>query len=100
MVRHIVMWRTVGDSPEARAAAAGEIRSLLEPLPGLVPGIGEFEVGVNALPGSNASDVVLTVTFDGWNALRDYGIHPEHVKVAERIRELTIERRSVDHELF
>ncbi len=97
MVKHIVMWKVEGAGPDDRAATAEEIRAMLETLPGLVPGIRSLEVGVNEMAGDQASDLVLITEFDDWHALRDYGVHPEHVKVAERIRQLTTERMSADY---
>ena len=99
MVKHLVMWRLAATGDAERAAAVEEIRAMLEGLPAAVPGVRSLEVGVNGLPGDKASDIVVTTSFDGWTALRDYGSHPEHVKVAARIAELTSERRSVDYEL-
>jgi hypothetical protein len=92
------MWRLAAKEAAEREAATAEMRELLEALPALVPGVRSLEVGVNGLPGDRASDVVLTVSFDDWPALRDYAVHPEHVRVAARIGELAAERRSVDYE--
>ncbi len=98
MIKHIVMWNVEGAGPEDREATAAEIRAMLESLPGFVPGIRSLEVGVNEMAGDQASDLVLITEFDDWNALKEYGIHPEHVKVAERIRQLTTSRMSADYE--
>ena len=99
MIKHVVMWRLASTDDAERAAAADEIREMLEALPPLIPVVRSLEVGVNGLPGDKASDVMVIASFDGWTALRDYGSHPEHVKVAARIGELTSERRSVDYEV-
>ena len=98
MVVHVVVWRVAAKGQAERAAATAENGAMLETLPGLVPGIRGFEVGVNALPGDNAGDVMVRASFADWPALGAYGTHPEHVKVAARIGELTAERRSVDYE--
>jgi len=100
MVHHVVMWRVDGSGAEGRESAVAEIASLLESLPEQVPGIRGLEVGVNALPGDMAADVMVSVKLDEWNALRDYAVHPAHVRVAARIGALTVERRSVDYELL
>ena len=99
MVKHIVMWRLAAEGTAEREAAAAEIRELLESIPALVPRVRSLEVGVNALPGDRASDIVLTTSPDGWPALRGYAVHPEHVRIAARIGELTAERRSADYEI-
>ena len=97
MIRHIVMWNTVARDEAGHAAQVAEIRALLEALPGVVPGIESLEVGVNELPGDNGADVILIGEFADWPALKDYAIHPEHVKAADRIREITQSRKSVDY---
>jgi heme-degrading monooxygenase HmoA len=99
VIRHITMWKVEGAGPLDRGRTAGEIRALLEALPDTVPGIRSLEVGVNQLPGDQASDVVLVTEFDDWEALKAYAIHPAHVEVAERVRRLTIERMSADYEV-
>ena len=99
MVRHVAVWRLAAADDAGRSAAVAEMRALLEALPDLVPGVLSLEVGVNGLPGDTASDLVLTTSFADWSALRDYAVHPEHVRVAARIGQLTSERRSVDYEL-
>jgi hypothetical protein len=99
MIRHIVMWRVEGAGPEDRTQTAAEIREMLEALPGSVPGIRSLEVGVNALPGDQASDLVLVTEFDDWESLKRYAVHPAHVEVAERVRQLTTERMSADYEV-
>jgi hypothetical protein len=99
MIRHIVMWKVEGGGPGARAQTAAEIRTLLEALPGSVPGVRSLEVGVNELPGDQASDLVLIVEFDDWASLKAYAVHPVHVDAAERIRQLTTHRMSADYEI-
>lgn len=99
MIRHIVMWNTVARDPDAIAAGGAEIKAKLEGLVDVVPGIHRLEVGVNQLPGDTAADVVLISEFADWTGLKEYAVHPAHVEVADRIRELTTDRRSIDYEI-
>jgi hypothetical protein len=99
VIRHIVMWKVEGIGSLDRGRTASEIRSLLEALPDTVPGIRSLEVGVNELPGDQASDLVLVTEFDDWESLKAYAVHPAHVETAERIRRLTTERMSADYEV-
>lgn len=99
MIRHIVMWDTVARDEAGQNAQIAEIRALLEALPAIVPGVESLAVGVNELPGDNGADVVLISEFADWSALKEYAIHPEHVKAADRIREITQSRKSVDYTL-
>ena len=97
MIRHIVMWDTVARDEAGQTAQIAEIRALLEALPAVVPGVAMLEVGVNELPGDNGADIVLISEFADWSTLKEYAIHPEHVKAADRIREITQSRKSVDY---
>jgi hypothetical protein len=97
MIRHIVMWDTVARDEVGQAAQIAEVKSLLEALPAVVPGVASLHVGVNELPGDNGADVVLISEFADWSTLKEYAIHPEHVKAADRIREITQSRKSVDY---
>jgi hypothetical protein len=99
MIRHVVMWNTVARDEAGHAAQVAEIKARLEALPAVVPGVERFEVGVNELPGDNGADVILISEFADWPALKEYAVHPEHVKTSDRIREITQSRKSVDYML-
>ncbi len=101
MIRHIVMWK-LKDSFEGKIKAqlAQELRSRLETLPRLVPGILQLEVGDHlGAPGDMAGDVVLVTAFKDRAGLVAYDTHPEHEKVKPFVKERTVERRVVDYEV-
>ena len=97
MVKHIVMWRLKGEGAE-KIRAALRVKSLLESLRGKIPGLLHIEVGVNFIEDGNASDVVLYSELANRDALATYQAHPEHLAVAPQVREVAIERRSVDYD--
>lgn len=99
MVKHVVMWKLSGGTPEARAAQASEIREALEALRGKIPGMSALEVGVSPQEGDEVSDVVLITTHESWEALEAYQTHPEHQRVVPIIGRLRKERRVVDFEV-
>lgn len=93
MIKHIVLWKL--KNPEA----AGEIMEGLQSLPAHIPQIREFEVGLCIGTGEAAADVALLSSFENCADLQSYLEHPEHCKVATRIRELTCDRRVADYEI-
>ena len=51
-----------------------------------------------SLKGIRQKNIALTATFDSMEDLETYRVHPEHVKVAEHIKEASIRIASVDYE--
>ena len=100
MIKHVVMWRLRGTSPEERGEHAEKVRAALEALRGNIPGMSSIEVGLGALAGDEQlADVVLISTHDDYEALKAYQVHPAHVEAARVIGEARIERRVLDFEV-
>jgi stress responsive alpha/beta barrel protein len=98
MVRHIVLWRVKGETPEQRRAGAEQIKSRLEALNGRIPGLRLLEVGLDFSRTPDSSDLALYSEFDDADALAAYQRHPEHVAVATFVQGLRVERRMVDYD--
>ena len=64
MIRHIVMWRVAGDTPEARLAASREVKVSFEGLRGRIPGMTHLEVGIDSSGVDYACDAVLVTDFE------------------------------------
>ena len=97
MVRHIVMFNfKEGFSPEENRKNAEQVKRLLEALPGVIPGIAEFNVIIDILPVSN-KDLVLNTLFKSEEALAAYQVHPEHVKAVAFIGSVMQGRVCVDY---
>ena len=94
MVKHVVMWRL----REKDENGLSLIRRLLTRLPELIDGLESLEIGENFNSSPFAYDMVLITTHKDQQALEKYRGHPEHVAVANRIKELTKERAVVDFE--
>ncbi|MDM0089063.1 MULTISPECIES: Dabb family protein [unclassified Variovorax] len=75
MIKHIVMWKLVD------AAQAPQFKQLLETCKGIVPGMREFEVAVQAEGLEANHDVALYSVFDDAAALQAYVVHPRHQEV-------------------
>lgn len=98
MIKHIVLWKLKEGEASKRKAAAQELKEALEGLKGKIPQIRLLEVGINFNPAETASDVSLYTVFDGQADLDLYQKHPEHLKVVEVVKRLTVERRVSDYE--
>lgn len=100
MVKHVILWQLKEEfSAEQREEIKAGIKEGLEGLQGEIPGLLEIKVHTKGLPSSNA-DLMLDSTFEDENALRGYGVHPKHVKVAdEKVRPFTAVRSCLDYEV-
>lgn len=97
MIKHIVLFKLKAQAEGAsRAENALRVKAQLEALPSQVPGILEFEVGLNLVPGDAAYDVALFSIFESLEALSAYQIHPAHRAVAEFIGRVRETRAVVD----
>jgi hypothetical protein len=97
MVKHVILWKLKEDVADKASVKAG-IKSGLEGLKGVVPGLVEIVVRTEGLASSNA-DVMLDSAFESEAALKGYAVHPAHVAVAnEKVRPFTQTRLCLDYE--
>lgn len=94
MVTHIVFWKLHTDDPDA---AAAKIKSGLEALVGVVPGLLSAEVGRGLKPDA-AYDLCLVSKFSSVEALKAYRTHPAHVRVSDYVHTVIENRAAVDYE--
>lgn len=98
MVKHVILWKLKDGLTDVPAIKAG-IKTGLEGLQGVVPGIVDIKVRTEGLASSNA-DVMLDSTFDSEESLRGYAVHPAHVAVANAaVRPFTQTRLCLDFEI-
>ena len=98
MVKHVILWKLKEDVSDKTSVKAG-IKSGLEGLKGVVPGLVEIVVRTEGLASSNA-DVMLDSTFESEAALKGYAVHPAHVAVANgKVRPFTQTRLCLDYEI-
>lgn len=100
MVKHVILWNLKDELDEAKKAEVmSGIKSGLEGLKGVVPGLLDIKVITDGLASSNA-DVMLDSTFTDEAALKGYAVHPEHVAVADsKVRPFTKSRVCMDYEV-
>ena len=96
MIKHIILW----NFQEGRGSEEDKlkIKNGLEALKDKIPGIVEIEVMAKPVAGSNA-DIMLNSTFESLEALNNYQVHEEHVKIATFVRSVTCNRMCMDYEV-
>lgn len=98
MIRHIVSWTLQADSAEQRAAAVEGMRSRLEPLVGVIPGLHSLVVRADIGRVEANWDVVLVSEHDDAAALEAYQAHPAHVEAGAFVRSVVRDKSCVDYE--
>jgi len=94
MIVHIVMFKFKDESKDANIA---EVTKRLNALVELIPTLKSMEVGVDFNKSERAFDLSLYSTFDSKEALQEYAVHEEHLKVVGLIKEVTLESKVVDY---
>lgn len=99
MVKHIILWKLKGGfSDKEKADIKSGIKSGLEGLYGVIPGLEYIKVNTSGLASSNA-DVMLDSAFADEASLKNYAVHPAHVEVADtKVRPFTETRLCLDFE--
>lgn len=96
MVKHVILW-TLKEGHNTDEVKRG-IKTSLEDLIGVIPGLIEIKVQTEKLPSSTA-DVMLYSVFESEEALKGYAVHPAHVEVADtKVRPYTAARSCIDFE--
>ena len=100
MVKHIIIWTlkdtfSIEEKKNIKRAAKENLEALVEKIDGLI----DLKVEINFLPTSNG-EMMLDSTFENFDALKGYAIHPAHQAVAnEFVRPYTSARSCVDFEI-
>ena len=100
MVKHIIIW-TLKDtfSSEEKKNIKRAAKENLEALVGKIDGLIDLKVQIEFLSTSNG-EMMLDSTFESFDALKAYAIHPAHQAVAnEFVRPYTSARSCVDFEI-
>ncbi len=98
MINHVVLFKLKEYPQEEKSKVIAELKTLLEGLKNKIEVVKFIEVGVNYEPEAKSYDIVLLSHFETLEDLNVYRVHPEHLKVVERIGETTVSRAAVDYE--
>jgi len=82
---------------ENKNSNIAEVTKRLNALEALIPVLKKMEVGINFTESQRAFDLSLYSTFETKEDLDAYAIHPEHLKVVELIKAVTLESKIVDY---
>jgi|WetSurMetagenome_2_1015567.scaffolds.fasta_scaffold728620_2 hypothetical protein len=98
MVKHIVLWKLdAGYSESEREEIRSSIKSRLYQLKREIDVLLYLEVYWNSREASASNyDIMLDSGFSTFNDLASYQSHPAHVKVAEYIKSLRMQRSAID----
>ena len=96
MIKHIILWNF--QEGKGREEDKLKRKNGLEALKDKISGIIEIEVITKPVAGSNA-EIMLNSTFESVEALNNYQVHEEHVKVATFVRSVTCNRMCMDYEV-
>ncbi len=99
MVRHVVMWTFLEHVPqEAWPMHGAELKEAIEALKDIVPGVQHLKVEIVPID-TSTHHILLDSTFDSLEALNQYQVHPAHVSVAQRLRQVAGNRSCFDYEV-
>ena len=97
----MILWKLKADfSAEEKAQILAGIKTNLESLAGVVPGLLEIKVNCEKVLASSNADLMLDSTLESPDALKGYAVHPAHVAVANTyVRPFTEVRLCLDYEI-
>ena len=100
MVKHIILWKLRSElSAVEKREKAQAIKSGLEGLKGVVPGLLDIHVQIDGRLDSSNADIMLDSTLESAEALKGYAVHPAHLAVANGVvRPNTEQRTCLDYE--
>ena len=96
MINHVVLFKLREYSEEEKLAVITELKSKLYALKDKIAELKFIEVGENYELDAKSYDLALLSHFDSLEDLDKYRVHPEHLKVVERIGQTTVARAAVD----
>lgn len=97
MINHVVLFKLKDFSSDEKKEVLSELKSLLEGLKDKIQQVKYIEVGLNFELDASSHDICLLSHFETMEDLDAYRVHPEHLKVVERIKETTVSRAAVDY---
>lgn len=97
MINHVVLFKLKDFPSDKKKEVLTELKLLLEGLKEKIQEVKFIEVGLNYDLNASSHDICLLSHFETFEDLDTYRVHPEHLKVVERIKETTVSRAAVDY---
>lgn len=99
MINHVVLFKLKAfDTVQEKQQALDQFKAKLLALKNHIPELKYIEVGKHNTIDSPSYDLCLISHFDSVADLDIYRIHPEHVKVTDFVKQITVDRAAVDYE--
>ena len=99
MIKHVVLFKfRAFDNEDEKQKKEQEIKAALLALKDKIDVLKSIEVGINSNP-NEEFNIALSTTFDNFDDLNTYAIHPDHLEVAALIKEVNEKRACVDYVL-
>ena len=100
MIKHVILWNLKEEySAEEKAKIKADIKKGIEGLNGKIEGLIDVKVYTQGLESSTA-DLMLDSSFESYETLKNYAVHPLHLEVANNIvRPYTSARSCLDFEI-
>lgn len=95
MIRHIVLFKFKTETTENDKAA---LLNMLRELPGKIDKIIEMKVGADVVRSPRSFDMGLTSLFASLDDLGVYAVHPDHLPVVSKAKEICEQVVAVDFE--
>lgn len=93
MIKHVIFMKFKAGITDIDI---GELAKGLGGLPGAIPEIKEFQFGRDIVRSERSYDFALVSAFDDMEAMQRYQVHPKHLPVAAKVRELSESVLAVD----
>ncbi|HKM92157.1 MAG TPA: Dabb family protein [Prolixibacteraceae bacterium] len=99
MIKHVVLFKLKNfDSEAEKEEALNKFKTMLLALENHIPELKYIEVGQHFLIDSPSFDLCLITHFESLTDLDAYQVHPEHLKVGQFVKQISVNRAAVDYE--
>jgi hypothetical protein len=95
MLKHVVFMKFKEETTEAQIA---DLEQSLGALPASISEIKLYEFGRDIIHSERSYDFCLVSAFENLDALKRYQVHPDHVVVLNKVREMCSSILAVDFE--
>ncbi|WP_321280360.1 Dabb family protein [Marinifilum fragile] len=99
MIKHIAMFKfKTFESKEKEKIYQERLVNAFDGLENKIPEIKFLQIGFDQLKSDASYDFIVNVDIENLDALSVYAQHPDHVKAAEVVKEMAIDRKVIDYE--
>jgi len=95
MLKHVVFMKF---KPTATEADIADLEEALAALPAAIPEIKGYEFGRDIVRSERSYDFALVSAFENFDSLKHYQVHPDHVVVLGKVKQLCDSILAVDFE--